>query len=62
MLLVGTRALLGVGLGLILSERLAAAPRRAIAYTLLTVGLLTTLPLGLDVLMAERSPAPTNTA
>ena len=53
-LLAGTRALLGLGVGLLLSERLGDTPRRAVGGTLLAVGLLTTLPLALDVVSQAR--------
>jgi uncharacterized membrane protein YfcA len=48
-LLAGTRAALGAGVGLLLGERLSAEQRRAVGWTLLIVGLLTTLPLALEV-------------
>jgi hypothetical protein len=41
---VGTRAMLGVGLGLLLSERLPADRRRQIALTLISIGAATTVP------------------
>ena len=44
-LIAGTRVALGVGLGLLLSDRLEDKPKRAVGWTLLTVGALTTLPL-----------------
>jgi uncharacterized membrane protein YfcA len=47
--LAGTRAALGAGVGLLLGERLSAEQRRAVGWTLLIVGLLTTLPLALEV-------------
>jgi hypothetical protein len=49
-LLAGTRAAFGVGVGLLLSERLKPEQRQAVGWTLLVVGLLTTIPLGLEVL------------
>jgi hypothetical protein len=49
-LLAGTRAALGAGVGLLLSERLKPEQRQAVGWTLLVVGLLTTIPLGLEVL------------
>ena len=57
MLLVGTRALLGAGVGLLVSEHLAAEPRKAAGWTLVLVGALTALPLGLDVSAAWREAA-----
>jgi hypothetical protein len=44
-LIAGTRAALGAGIALLLSERLARKPRRAVGWTLVAVGALTTLPL-----------------
>jgi hypothetical protein len=48
-LLAGTRAALGGGIGLLLGERLRSEQRRAVGWTLLIVGLLTTIPLALEV-------------
>jgi hypothetical protein len=41
---VATRAMLGVGVGLLLSRRLSDAQRRAVGMTLLSVGVATTIP------------------
>ena len=49
-LLVGTRAALGAGLGLLLADRLPESQRKAVAWSLLLVGALTTVPLAFDVL------------
>ncbi len=49
LLLVGTRALLGAGVGLLVSEHLGESQRKATGWTLLLVGLVTSLPLGLDI-------------
>jgi hypothetical protein len=46
---VMTRALLGVGIGLLLSERLPAERRQAIGLTLLMVGAATTIPAAMAV-------------
>ena len=48
-LLAGTRAALGAGVGLLLGERLNRDQRQAVGWTLLVVGLLTTIPLALEV-------------
>ena len=48
-MIAGTRALLGAGIGLLLSEKLSSENRRAIGWTLVAVGVLTTIPLGLQV-------------
>jgi hypothetical protein len=49
-LIGGTRAALGAGLALLLGDRLEPKQRRAVGWTLLLVGVVTTLPLALDVL------------
>ena len=48
-LLAGTRAALGAGVGLLLGEKLNPEQRQAVGWTLLAVGLLTTIPLALEV-------------
>jgi len=47
-LLAGTRAALGAGVGLLLSERLSREQRQAVGWTLLVIGLITTLAFALD--------------
>jgi hypothetical protein len=42
--IVATRAALGVGIGLLVSERLPAARRRRIGATLVAIGAATTVP------------------
>jgi hypothetical protein len=56
-LIAGTRGALGVGLGLLLADRLPDDQRRAIGWTLLLVGVLSTFPLAFDVL-GKSSPVP----
>ncbi len=48
-LLVGTRGLLGAGLGLLLAERVNTDQRRAVGWTLVAIGIMTTIPLALMV-------------
>jgi hypothetical protein len=48
-LIAGTRAALGAGLGLLLAGRLSDEQRRAIGWTLVTFGILTTIPLAIEV-------------
>jgi hypothetical protein len=48
-LLAGTRGLFGAGLGLLLADRLNPEQRRSIAWTLIAVGALTTIPLAMIV-------------
>ena len=51
---VGTRAALGVGIGLLVSERLPAQRRRAIGATLIALGAATTMPAALAVVRSLR--------
>ena len=54
----GTRAAAGAGLALLLADRLAPAQRRAVGWTLLAIGAITTIPLVADVMLRnERSGA-----
>ena len=48
-LIAGTRAMLGAGIALLLSERLSGEQRKAIGWTLVAIGALTTVPLALQV-------------
>jgi len=49
-LIAGTRGMLGAGAGLLLADRLNDDQRRAIGWTLLIIGALSTIPLAIDVL------------
>ena len=49
-LIAGTRAMLGAGIALLLSEKLSGEQRRSIGWTLVAVGALTTIPLVLQLL------------
>lgn len=53
-LVAGTRGLLGAGLGLLIAARLSDARRRNIGWTLVAIGVLTTLPLALMVFDRRR--------
>jgi hypothetical protein len=55
-LIASTRAALGAGIALLLGERLDQKPRRAVGWTLLAVGALTTLPLLANVLHGRPKP------
>jgi hypothetical protein len=57
-LVAGTRAALGAGLGLLLADRLDADQRRAVGWTLFLVGALTTIPLAFEVFGGNRFAAP----
>jgi len=45
MLIAGTRVALGIGLGLLISDRLTEDQRKAAGWALFGVGVLTTIPL-----------------
>jgi hypothetical protein len=55
-LVAGTRALLGAGIGLLAAGKLSDAQRRDIGWTLVAIGVLTTLPLALMVFDRHRVP------
>lgn len=57
-LIAGTRGLLGVGIGLLLSERLARRRRAMAGWILVGIGALSTIPLAVR---AFRRSAPTAT-
>jgi hypothetical protein len=57
-LIGGTRAALGFGLGLLLADRFAPDQRRAVGWTLLLFGALSTIPLAFEVLGGGRPRAP----
>ncbi len=46
----GTRAVLGLGLGLLLAGRMTEDQRRAVGWSLFLVGALSTIPLAVEVL------------
>ena len=49
-LIAGTRAMLGAGVGLLLADRLNDDQRRAMGWTLLIIGAVSTIPLAIEVL------------
>lgn len=49
-MIAGTRGLLGAGIGLLLADRFEEKTRKALGWTLLGVGALSTVPLALEVL------------
>jgi hypothetical protein len=53
-LIAGTRAALGGGVALLFSDRLNRDQRKAVGLTLLLVGAVTTIPLGMLVLSRRR--------
>jgi len=57
-LIAATRAALGAGVALLLGEKLDRKPRKAVGWTLLAVGALSTAPLLAGVLHREPKAAP----
>lgn len=61
-LIAGTRAALGAGIGLLLADRIPDRERKAVGWTLLLVGVVTTIPLAIEVFgrrqISERNRAP----
>ncbi|RTZ43308.1 hypothetical protein EKL30_10560 [Candidimonas sp. SYP-B2681] len=55
-LIAGTRGLLGAGIALLLADRLEPEQRKAIGWTLVGVGVLTTIPLAIDVFSKRSKP------
>jgi len=49
-LIAGTRGMIGAGAGLLLADRLDDDQRRAIGWTLLIIGAISTIPLAIEVL------------
>jgi hypothetical protein len=54
-LIAGTRVVLGIGVGLLLAERLHGR-RRAVGLALLGFGVLSTIPLAAEVLPERAAP------
>jgi hypothetical protein len=54
---VGTRALLGAGIGLLVAGTLTPAERRTIGWTLVAIGGLSTIPLAIGVFSRRRDIA-----
>ena len=57
-LIAGTRAMLGVGVGLLMADRLDKPQRQAVGWTLFAVGVLTTFPLAAEVIFGHESQTP----
>lgn len=57
-LIAGTRGMLGAGIGLLLADRLTPEKRRAMGWTLLVVGVLSSGPLLAEVLHGSKSEKP----
>ena len=54
-LLVGTRGMLGAGLGLLLAHKLSDDQRKGIGWTLAAIGVLSTIPLAMMVFGSRRT-------
>jgi hypothetical protein len=52
-LIAGTRAALGAGVALLLADKLNDDQRRAVGWTLLAVGVLSTFPLAAEVVFRK---------
>jgi len=57
-MIAGTRAALGAGIALLLGDRLDRRPKRAVGWTLVAVGALSTFPLLANVLHRKPSSEP----
>jgi hypothetical protein len=55
-LIAGTRGMLGTGIGLLLADRLPGPRRRAVGWSLLTIGVLSTIPLALSLFRKNGEP------
>jgi hypothetical protein len=54
-LIAGTRGLIGIGVGLLISERMAAERRKAVGIALVAAGALSTIPLAWRLFRAPRA-------
>lgn len=59
-LIVGTRAALGAGLGLLLADCLPQGQRQAVGSSLVLIGAVTTIPLAFEVLGKIHTSTPTD--
>lgn len=56
-MIAGTRAALGAGIGLLLADRFNPEQRRAVGWTLLAVGAISTLPLAAGIMLGHDASA-----
>lgn len=54
-MIAGTRAVLGAGIALLLADRLGDRERKAVGWTMVLFGALSTIPLAMEVLGGGRS-------
>jgi hypothetical protein len=52
--IAGTRGMLGAGIGLLLSGKMTESQRRSVGLTLLTVGVVTTIPAAMAIFGSGR--------
>lgn len=57
-LIAGTRAMLGAGIGLLAAGRLNTDQRRTAGFVLLAVGIVSTIPLALEVFGRDNRQRP----
>jgi len=64
-LISGTRAALGAGIGLLLADTMSDERRKSVGWSLLSVGVLTTIPIVIQLALSDgaqrRSPARSGT-
>ena len=53
-LISATRAMLGVGIGLLAAERMRTSTRQTVGWTLFAVGALTTIPIAVRQILRSR--------
>lgn len=56
MFVAATRGIAGAGIGLLVSDHLTSRERRAVGWTLLAIGALTTVPIAATLLGRTRRP------
>jgi hypothetical protein len=54
-MIAGTRAVLGAGIALLLADRLGDRERKAVGWTMVLFGALSTIPLAMEVLGGGRT-------
>ncbi|MBP1750644.1 MAG: hypothetical protein H6Q52_3183 [Deltaproteobacteria bacterium] len=52
-LIAGTRAMLGVGVGLLVADKLPKDQRKAVGWTLTLVGAISTIPLAINLFVKK---------
>ena len=52
-IIAGTRGMLGAGIGLLVADRLSREQRRAVGWTLVAVGALTTIPIAIQLIRSQ---------